>query len=166
MMKWQDHYWFKVPCVRARIEEIVRLAKGADTVLDAGCNDGFLSQALIEAGFTVTSVDINHEATAKAKEQFGIDVLVANVCDLPYPDNYFDLVVGGELLEHLENPGKGLSELFRVSKGRVILSLPIGKYWLGEESHRWCIESEIIEHDQGLVDALDKKLMVLEFRKR
>lgn len=163
---WKEHYWHTVPCVRARIEEIVRRSKGAYTVLDAGCNEGFLSKALLEAGFHVTSIDSDEKVLSKMKEMFGIEGLRADVCDLPFADGWFDLVIGGELLEHLKNPGKGLSELFRVSRHRVILSLPIGEYWLGEPTHLWQIESSVIEHDKGEKVDLIKKISVLEFIKR
>lgn len=162
---WKEHYWYTVPVTRARIEEIVRRAKGAYTVLDVGCNEGFLSQALLEAGFHVTSVDIDYAMMIKAQELFGITVLIEDVNNLPFFDNQFDLVVAGELLEHLDNPGKGLSEL-RVSKNRVILSLPIGEYWLGCNDHKWQIDAAVIEHDQGLKEELIKKVVVMEFKKR
>jgi len=163
---WKQHYWYTVPVARTRIEEIVRRAKGAYSVLDVGCNEGFLSQALIEAGFHVISVDIDSAMISKAKEIFNIDVLMADVNDLPFMDNQFDLVIAGELLEHIDNPGKGLSELFRVAKERVIISLPIGTYWLGEKSHKWQIDSTVIEHDNGIKDELIKKVLVIEFLKR
>lgn len=166
MMKWKDHYWYGVTCARTRVEEIVRRAKPAYKVLDAGCNEGFLSQALIEAGFHVTSVDLSDDAISKAKQFFGIEVIKADVNNLPFLDNEFDLVIGGELLEHLYNPGKGLSELFRVSRDRVILSLPIGAYWLGCNEHLWQIDSTVIEHDHGIKDNLEKKILVMEFKKR
>ena len=165
-MQWKNHYWYGIPCARTRVEEIVRRAKPAYSVLDAGCNEGFLSQALIEAGFKVTSADISDEAIGKAKEFFGIEVIKADVNALPFKDNEFDLVVAGELLEHLANPGKGLSELFRVSRDRVILSLPIGGYWLGCNEHLWQIDTTIIEHDHGIKDHLEKKIIVMEFKKR
>lgn len=166
MIKAKEHYWFTVPVARARIEDIIRRAKGSYTVLEVGCNEGFLSQALIEEGHHVTSVDNNPEVIKKAKEMFGITVIEGDVCDLPFVDNQFDLVIGGELLEHLVNPGKGLSELFRVSKGRVIISLPIGAYWLGEPTHQWQIDASVIEHNQGFIDELVKKVLVIEFNKR
>lgn len=166
MKQWKDHYWFGVPCARARIEEIVKRAKGSYKVLDVGCNDGFLSQALKEAGFHVTSVDNDKREIEKAKINFGIEAINANVENLPFMDGEFDLVIAGELLEHLVNPGKGLSEIFRVAQKRVILSLPIGAYWLGCQTHKWEIGSTIIEHDHGHKTILDKKLIVLEFIKR
>jgi 2-polyprenyl-3-methyl-5-hydroxy-6-metoxy-1,4-benzoquinol methylase len=166
-MLWKDHYWHSVTVTRTRVEEIVRRVGTGMTVLDAGCNEGFLSQALVEAGNNVFSVDNDPEMIGKAKEIFGITALQADITErLPFPDGFFDVAVGGEVLEHLSNPGLGLSELFRVSKGRVIVSIPIGSYWLGEATHKWCIEGTVIEHDQGTKDELVKKVLVLEFKKR
>jgi 2-polyprenyl-3-methyl-5-hydroxy-6-metoxy-1,4-benzoquinol methylase len=169
MKSWKEHYWHTVNCSRARIEEIVRRAKasGAKTVLECGCNEGFLSQALIEAGLQVTSIDKDAVQIGKAKELFGIDALQADVAHLNmFKDETFDLVVGGELLEHIDNPGAGLKEMFRVARGRVIISLPIGKYWLGEASHKWMIDASIIEHDLGTIEELAKKIFVIEFIKK
>jgi len=166
LKSWREHYWYTVVCTRVRIQEIVKRAKGAFTVLECGCNEGFLSKALLEAGFQVTSIDNDPNMIAKAKDIFGIDAVKADVNELPFPDNAFDLVVGGEILEHLDNPGIGLSEMFRVSKGRIIVSLPIGEYWLGCDSHKWKIDATLIEHDHGATEELIKMIVVLEFRKR
>ena len=166
MIKARNHYWFTVAVARARIEEIVKRAKGSYTVLEVGCNEGFLSKLLMEEGHQVTSVDNDIKALRKAEELFGIMGIKADACALPFEDGQFDLVIGGELLEHLDNPGKGLSELFRVAKRRVIISLPIGEYWLGEITHKWQIDASVVEHDQGLIDNLVKKSLVIEFNKR
>jgi hypothetical protein len=56
--------------------------------------------------------------------------------------------------------------MFRVSKGRVILSLPIGEYWLGEPNHKWQIDATLIEHDHGAIEELIKMILVVEFNKR
>ncbi len=166
MIKAAQHYWFTVPVARARLEEIVHRAKGSFSVVEVGCNEGFLSQALIEGGHHVTSVDNDPKMVQIAKEKFGITVELADACDLPYADGQFDLAIGGELLEHLGNPGKGLSELFRVARRRVIISLPIGEYWMGEHTHKWQIDSSFIEHDRGMTCELIKKVLVIEFNKR
>ena len=167
---WKEHYWFGVPCTKARVNEIVRMARpeqGAQvTVLEVGCNDGFLSQALKEAGCAVTSVDSDPKMIDAAKREFGIDVLLADINKLPFGDNYFDIVIGSEILEHIANPGRGLSELFRVATNRVIISLPLGDYWLGERTHKWKIDGVIVEHDEGKLTQLDKTMIIMEFKKR
>jgi ubiquinone/menaquinone biosynthesis C-methylase UbiE len=122
---------------------------------------------LIEAGLQVTSIDNDAMQIGKAKELFGIDALQADVTHLNmFEDESFDLVIGGELMEHLSNPGAGLKEMFRVAKGRVIISLPIGKYWLGEHTHQWLCDASLIEHDMGATEGLIKKILVIEFVKR
>jgi SAM-dependent methyltransferase len=166
LKSWKEHYWYTIPCARVRIEEIVRRARGSYTILECGCNEGFLAAALREEGFHVTAIDKDPAEVFKANEFFGLGAQVADVNELPYLDNQFDLVIGGELLEHLDNPGKGLAEMFRVSNSRVILSLPIGEYWLGEKSHKWQIDSTIIEHDHGAREELIKTITILEFKKR
>ena len=166
-MKWADHYWYKIPCVKARIEEIVRRVDGkGKTVLEAGCNEGFLSQALIEAGCWVTSVDNDAERINDTEKMFGIKAIKADLNFLPFRNETFDIAVGGEVLEHFNNPGLGLKELLRVSRKKVVISLPLGTYWLGESAHQWSIEAAAIEHDQGIVTNHDKELIVIEFKKR
>jgi 2-polyprenyl-3-methyl-5-hydroxy-6-metoxy-1,4-benzoquinol methylase len=152
---WTDHYWASVPIVRNRIEEVVRTVNGRDkTVLEVGCNEGFLSKALQEDGCIVTSADIDQRQIDRAKEMFGIQAIQADVTCLPFPEGSFDIVVAGELLEHVFNPFQGLSELFRVAKEKVVITLPIGEYWLGETTHQWMLEGTCIEHDKGPVLAM------------
>lgn len=168
MRSWREHSWFRVPCVRMRIEEIVRMANcNGKTVLDVGCNEGFLSKALAESGGIVTSVDNDPAMITKAKTIFDIDVTIGNVNDLnQFDDNSFDIVCGGELLEHIRNPSTGLSELFRVSRAQVLMSIPIGSYWLGEPTHLWEIEASSINHDAPEIIHLKKDLLVINFIKR
>lgn len=163
---WKEHYWHTVPCMRKRITDIVKLVNGkGKKVLETGCNEGFLSKALLEDGCFVTSVDIDEVNIKKTKELFNIDAVQADINLLPFVNEEFDIAVGGEILEHIDNPAKGFNELFRVAKEAVILSLPIGEYFLGEKTHKWWISAEMIEHDEGLVQVFDKHLLVIKFNK-
>ena len=47
---------------------------------------------------------------------------------IPYEDNYFDLVILNNVLDHTKNPEKVLSEIFRVLKKEGILHLEIQIY--------------------------------------
>jgi len=46
--------------------------------------------------------------------------------DLPFKDNYFDYLIAGEFLEHMEDPEKTIKEFLRVLKpgGRFVCSVP------------------------------------------
>jgi len=50
----------------------------------------------------------------------------ADICDLPFDENTFDVVFSNHVLEHIENDKKAMSELFRVLKpgGMGIFQIP------------------------------------------
>ena len=164
---WKEHYWYTVPCMRARIEEIVKSVNGkGKKVLEAGCNEGFLSMALIEDGCKVTSIDYFIEKIIRAKEVFGLEAIHADINALPFANESFDIAIGGEILEHLENPMLGFKELCRVAREKVVISMPVGEYWMGQKLHLWKIEGCAINHDTAQLHPLKKDLIVLEFTKR
>ena len=166
MESWKNHYWHSVPCMKARIEKIVEYAGTGKKILEVGCNEGFVSKAMMEAGNDVTPTDISDEMIEKAKVQFGLEVQKADALNLPFGDDSFDVVVAGEVLEHLTNPFKGLSELFRVAKERVIITLPIGEYWLGELTHFWELNASFIDHDSAEEIPAPKHILVLCWDRR
>lgn len=120
------------PVVRRLIEgfyekveaEISPLAPTA--VLDAGCGEGeTLARLSTLQGADLTAIDTSEDAVAyTAKRLPGVKASVESLYALPFPDDSFDLSMCLEVLEHLEEPGKGLSELHRVTRGDVVISVP------------------------------------------
>ncbi len=51
----------------------------------------------------------------------------ADICDLPFEDNKFDMVLCNHVLEHIPNDQKAMQELYRVLKpgGMAILQIPL-----------------------------------------
>ena len=51
----------------------------------------------------------------------------ADITDLPFEDNYFDLIFCNHVLEHIPDDAKALAELFRILKkgGTAILQVPL-----------------------------------------
>ncbi len=94
-------------------------------VLDLGCRDGALSSAYAD-GNDVVGVDADREALAEA-EKLGIETRWADLDDaLPFEDEAFDVVVAGELLEHLRDPRRLVDEVRRVLRpgGSFVASVP------------------------------------------
>lgn len=94
-------------------------------VLDLGCRDGSLAKALGLTRERTIGADIDAEALAAAR-----DVLTpcrANLWgEFPFRDDSVDLVVAGEILEHVPFPADFLGEIARVLRpgGRVVGSVP------------------------------------------
>ena len=97
------------------------------TVLDLGCAGGFMAEALDEKGAKVTGIDPAADSVAAAQThaaQEGRDIRysVGVGEELPYPDAHFDIAVCVDVLEHVQDLDKVLSEIARVLKpGGVFL---------------------------------------------
>ena len=109
-----------------RIELFRRYVGGPGRkVLDLGCRDGSLSRAYAD-GNEIVGVDADREALAAAAE-LGIETHWANLDEpLDFDDASFDVVVAGELLEHLRDPHRVVDDLRRVlrSDGTFVASVP------------------------------------------
>src|SRR5438094_7111122 len=82
-------------------------------VLDLGCRTGALTQHYAP-GNEVVGVDVDGDALARASERLGIQTLWADVEEgLPFADDSFDVVVAGELLEHLADPAAAVAHVRR-----------------------------------------------------
>lgn len=95
-------------------------------VLDLGCRTGALTQHYA-AGNELTGVDVDHDALARARDRLDIETVWADVeAELPFDDETFDVVVAGELLEHLADPAATVSHVQRVLRpgGRFVGSVP------------------------------------------
>lgn len=98
------------------------------TVLDAGCGEGYLSRELANRGAIVTGLDASSSLLAAARDErdrlgLNIDHYVASLGAIPERDSTFDAIVCNHVLNDVENPPAILTELGRVTKpgGRLAL---------------------------------------------
>ena len=96
------------------------------TVLDLGAGKDYLKNEFLNLSDFWISLDYNIRSKT-------IDVQ-GDGQFLPFPGNLFDTIVSIDVLEHVPDPEKLVSELYRVLKpgGRVILSTPFF-FWHHEE---------------------------------
>ena len=112
---------------RKIVAEVVALSPR--TFLDAGCGEGFVARRILDAepeialtGCDVSGVALEMAASANVGARF----VTGSITDLPFPDRSFDVVGCFEVLEHLPDdlPRQALSELARVARQAVVLSVP------------------------------------------
>jgi len=133
-------------------ERLLTLAGSPRHVLDVGCSSGDLARRLVERGASVIGIDTDEQAAAEARavcEQ----VLVGDVetMELPFPDESFDVVLCGDLIEHLRNPERFLSRVRPLLRpgGRLVLTTPNVANWamrIGLLAGRWRYT------DRGILD--------------
>ncbi len=114
--KYIEGRWEKVARALAEYYHL----KSGDKILDVGCGKGFLLYdfSKVVPGLDLHGVDISTYAVANAKEEIKDKLQVGNAVSLPYPDDYFDLVISITTLHNLYNYDldKALREIERVGK--------------------------------------------------
>jgi SAM-dependent methyltransferase len=138
--------------------ELITLVKKlrVDSILDAGCGEGFTLNRLLTNGVKVKKiegVEYSEEVIGLSKILFpDLKIKNGSLYKLPYKNNSFDLVICTEVLEHLGAPTKALREILRVSKKYVILSVPnepffrISNFLRGKNLSRFGNDQEHINH--------------------
>jgi ubiquinone/menaquinone biosynthesis C-methylase UbiE len=119
---WADHV--------ARYEFACSFVKGK-TVLDIACGTGYGSRILRDKGKAqqVVGLDISEDAVNYAVSKYktsGLDFGTADVLNIGFGQDYFDVAVCFETIEHVKDPKKVIFELLRVLKpnGMLIISSP------------------------------------------
>ena len=96
-------------------------------MLDIDCRTGALTQHYASEN-AVGGVDVDHAALERAAARLEIETVWADVEDkLPFPDETLDVVVAGEVLEHLADPALAVEHVQRVLKpgGRFVGSVQV-----------------------------------------
>jgi ubiquinone/menaquinone biosynthesis C-methylase UbiE len=135
-----DKYGTRNPLARrlvtrflAEADDAIREAAPA-SVLDVGCGEGVVTARI--AGLLpqarVVGLDVEDPALiADWQRRAGgnLSFEPGSAYSLPYEDGSFDLVCAFEVLEHLERPEEGLTELARVASRTLVLSVPREPLW-------------------------------------
>ena len=99
-----------------------------DRVLDLGCGDGWMTAELSRAGAAPTGIEVAQAAIDRARGRYPeLDLRLAPIDGpLPIEDNACDVVWASEVIEHVADTARWLSEIRRVLRpeGRLLLTTP------------------------------------------
>ena len=150
-----------------RTDVLELLPLNSKKILEAGCGEGYTGEeAKKRTGAEVTGIELFEEAAAKAKTRLD-RVIIGDLeqINLDYPDKYFDCILYADVLEHLKNPEKVLSNHFRKlsDKGYIIASIPNIQYIRPVLS----ILSDKLEYeDAGILDRTHLRFFTLHTIKK
>jgi SAM-dependent methyltransferase len=119
-----ENYWF-------RRHQVVyqRLAPrcAGREVLEAGCGEGYGADLIAGVARRVVAVDYDAAAVAHVRGRYPrVEVMQANLAELPLPDGSVDVVVNFQVIEHLWDQPQFVAECARVLRpsGLLLMSTP------------------------------------------
>lgn len=100
-----------------RVEELIRPRVPSGRLLDVGCGSGHFLKVAHDAGFEVHGVELNPEMVEFAAKELGLpDIRCGTLEETGYPAGHFDALSLWDVLEHVERPGRLLTEALRVTR--------------------------------------------------
>jgi 2-polyprenyl-3-methyl-5-hydroxy-6-metoxy-1,4-benzoquinol methylase len=109
--------------------QLLQLVGSGKNVLDVGCATGYLAQSLAEQGCTVSGIEYDEEAAREASQHLE-KLVVGDVTKLDFVKEFgaaaFDVIVFGDVLEHLVDPEATLRDALPSLKdsGEIVISIP------------------------------------------
>ena len=108
--------------------KIPALIKSGKRVLDVGCASGYLAERLAQKECQIFGIEIDKKAAGKARKycQQVIETDVEMVDKLPFSENFFNVIIYSDILEHLRRPDLVLARFskYLTDDGLIIASIP------------------------------------------
>ncbi len=147
-----DYHWKEINCLNplafnaylhARYEIISKIiskiiseksiSNKVISIADFGCGDGVQLHLIktlnkISGNLDLYGIDLSPDAIEAAKLRIsGAHFTVASTYETGFSEEYFDISVSSDVIEHVLDPGKMITEMIRSTKpgGHIIIATPI-----------------------------------------
>ena len=119
-----ENYWFR----RHEVvyQRLARRCVGRD-VLEAGCGEGYGADLIAGVARRVTALDYDEATVTHVRARYPrVEVMHANLTELPLADHSVDVVVNFQVIEHLWDQPRFVRECARVLRpsGVLMVSTP------------------------------------------
>lgn len=133
---YYNYNWWDKDSKWKHIIKAVEKNKISGKVLDIGCAFGFLLKRLRLYFRELHGLDISGYAVERARKEVPsakLEILNIDTDELPYSDEYFDLITALDVLEHTQSIEKNLKKIVKKLKkdGYLIVTVPIKDSWAG-----------------------------------
>lgn len=101
-----------------------------ESILEVGCGPGDLAARILTQPANYVGIDIDSNEIETARTRYpNLSFQVASAYTLPAESKSIDLVLACEVLEHLDDPALALTEIERVAREWVLVSVPREPMW-------------------------------------
>lgn len=134
VVEWLDGDWPALPVDPAlsALVDLVEIHHGSGPILEVGCGTGRTYEALMRRlvlrphGYV--GLDVTPAMLGRARARYPqADFRPGDAFDLPFPGRSFGSVVCTDVLQHLPEIDRPITEMLRVARGHVFLLLALRK---------------------------------------
>ena len=140
-------------------------------ILDIGCGEGrHTIKACQQKGAVCIGGDFGFKSLVETKKKLAfhkalndlscksVDLSCMDVTKLPFENSSFDSVICSEVLEHIPDDTKAISELVRILKPKKNLAVSVPRFW--PEKICWFLSDEYFNANMGHVRIYKKKSLI------
>lgn len=130
--------------------------KAGDKILDVGCGDGFFLYLISALPIKLTLVGLDHDKriltiARKNLANRRLRLVYGDAAAMPFAENSFNQAIMTEVLEHVKNEKKALSEVYRILKpnGKLVLTVPSYNFPFLWDPLNWILQNLFGTHISG-----------------
>ena len=115
-----------LPISEARLKRVLNMPLSKlknKKVLEAGCGAGRFSEIFLKYGAILTSFDLSEAVEANKLNNPSINICQADIMEMPFETNYFDIVLCIGVLQHTPNPEKSIEKLLEVLRPKGLIAI-------------------------------------------